>query len=211
VTDRSRVAPQGGWPPERAEFAPRLLAWFIDLAGIYVFGNIIGQLLYPVLYVLLQNDLTSQADSPINFIWKTLAIGAVEVALIVALEAFFLRAMGATPGQRLVGLLTVTSESGLALPLSRAVGRAFMLFGPFVAILVVPSALGSQLDVLYSDGEFAWVKALPWVLRVASLVWYVALAFTTRAEDGRGFHDLASRSVVVHHAGWMDGAIGVKS
>ena len=118
-------------------------------------------------------------------------------ALILVLEVAFLRTLRATPGQQLVGLLTVTSESGLALPLPRAAGRAVLCFGPWIAILVVPQYLGSQFVVTYPEGQFAWMDALPWLVRIGAVVWYFGLAMTARSADGRGFHDLASRSVVV--------------
>ena len=198
MTARSRVAPRRG-PPSlgHAEFAPRLLAWFLDVAGISVLLEVVSsQFIYPVLYELLFSTLGSQTDSGIIYVWTILGIGILELGLIVAFEIVFLQTLRATPGQRLVGLMTVTSESGISLPLSRAVGRAFMLFGPFVAIMVIPPNLGTQLDTTAEVG-FAWVKVLPWVVRIVALLWYFALAASVRAPDGRGFHDLASRSVVV--------------
>jgi hypothetical protein len=176
---------------------PRVLAWLVDLAGISFVLGAISQFIVPG-YDFLFNDLGSTTDGPIMYVWRVLGIGGVELALVIGLEVAFLRAVGATPGQRLVGLLTVTSESGSILPWSRALGRAALLFGPWIAVLVVPATLGAQLDVIDEAGQFGWVIALPWIVRVVSIVLYVALATSVmRAPDGRGFHDLASRSVVV--------------
>jgi len=200
MTTHSRVAPRAGPPPlGHAEFMPRFLAWLIDLALISFVWGAINQLISPG-YSLLFNDLGSQTDGPIIYLWRILAVGVVELALILTLEVVFLRTLRATPGQRLVGLLTVTSESGLGLPWPRAVGRAVLCFGPWIAILIVPSGLGAQLDVLYTEGQFAWVDTLPLQVRVVAVVWYIGLAISTRSPDSRGFHDLASRSVVVRRA-----------
>ena len=198
MTGRSPVARRPGPPPPGdAEFTPRLLSWLIDLAGIEFVHAAIIQLVGPG-YNVLFNDLGSQADGPIVYVWRVLALGLVELSAILALEVVFLRTLGATPGQRLVGLLTVSSESGLVLPWPHAVGRAVLSFVPWIAILVIPSTLGAQLDVIYEEGQFAWVNALPLAVRALAVLWYGALALSMmRAPDGRGFHDLASRSVVV--------------
>jgi uncharacterized RDD family membrane protein YckC len=198
VTARPRMASRRRLPPpEDAEFMPRVLAWLIDLAGISFGLLAIGQFVGPG-YNILFNGLGLQTDSPIVLVWRVLAIGAVELGMILAVEVAFLRTIGATPGQRLVGLRTVASESELSLPWPRAVGRAALLFGPWIAVLVVPATLGVQLDVMDEAGKYAWVDVLPALLRVVAVGWYLVLALSVvRAPDGRGFHDLASRSVVV--------------
>ena len=196
MTARSRVAPRRG-PPAlgHAEFAPRVLAWFIDLAAISILHGIVSQeIVGPGFYFLL-NGLASQTDSPLVLIWQIIVVGAIEVAAIVLLLVGFLRTLRATPGQRLVGLLTVTSGAGQRLPWLQAVGRCLMLYGPWVAILALPPFFASGLA-----SEYDWVITMPWAIRVAALLWYVALAVTSRAPGGRGFHDLASRSVVVRRA-----------
>ena len=184
-------------PPEAAEFLPRLLGWLIDLAGISFMLGAISQFIGPPVSVVF-SELGSQTDG-LNFVvWRVLVLGAVELAVILAMEVVFLRTIHATPGQRLVELRTIASESDLGLPWPRALGRAALLFGPWIATLVLPTSFSVQIHVFDEAGEFAWAYAFPWVAQVVAVVSWVALAVSTRrAPDGRGFHDLASRSVVV--------------
>jgi uncharacterized RDD family membrane protein YckC len=179
---------------------PRFLAWLIDLAGITFMLGAIGQFVGPPVSFVF-NDLGSQTDGPSSVVWRVLALGVFELAVILATEVVFLRTINATPGQRLVGLRTIASESELGLPWPGALGRAALLFGPWIATLVLPTSFSVQLHVFDEAGEFAWAFALPGVAQIVAVVLYVALAVSVmRAPDGRGFHDLASRSVVVRDA-----------
>jgi hypothetical protein len=183
---------------------PRFLAWLIDLAAISIIHSIVSQeIVGPGFYFLFTTDgnLGPTTDAFLVQVWRILAVGAVELLLVVGLFAAFIRTLRATPGQRLSGLLTVTSEGGLQLSWGQAVGRCLMLYGPWVAILALPPFLAVGLDTFDPAGELAWVSALPWLVRAAALVWYLALAIaSSRPPDERGFHDLATRSVVVRRA-----------
>lgn len=172
----------------------------IDLAGLWVFYSVIGSELVGIAsnFILSDWSLSSTADSLTVQLWRFLGIGGLFGAIGLFIVAAFLRTLRATPGQRLIGVLTVDSGSGVRLGWPQALGRSLMLYGPWMAILVVPPQFVFGFDILDLEPTLGWVPALPWVIRALALGWYAVLVATTSsAADGRGFHDLSSRSVVV--------------
>jgi uncharacterized RDD family membrane protein YckC len=182
-----------------AGFASRVLAWIIDLAGLRILFLVASEEVFVGAFQLLSGSdvLSSQTDSVGVGLLRQLAVGGVIGLVAIGAMSASLRILGATPGQRLVGLLTLDSE-GRDLEWSQAVGRSLMLYGPFVAMLIVPAQFAAFIPSFMPDEDMAWAHLVPWVVRAGAIAWYLFLFTTTRNdEDGRGFHDLASRSIVV--------------
>jgi hypothetical protein len=184
----------------RAGFASRVLAWIIDLAGLRIMFLVASEEVFVGAFQLLSGSdvLSSQTDSVGVGLLRQLAVGGVIGLVAIGAMSASLRILGATPGQRLVGLLSLDSEGRDRLEWSQAVGRSFMLYGPFVAMLIVPAQFAAFIPSFIPDEDMAWAHLVPWVVRAGAIAWYLFLFTTTRNdEDGRGFHDLASRSIVV--------------
>ncbi|HET6744310.1 MAG TPA: RDD family protein [Candidatus Limnocylindria bacterium] len=187
-----------------ADFATRALAWLIDLAALWIAFTFLNTQLASVFFNLAFGDvglLRSQTDSVVVYVWQTLAVGIAFGLVGLFLMAVSLRTLMGTPGQTILGLLTADSESGTGLGWPQAIGRSAMLYGPWVVVLAVPTYLADQFaGALGADID--WVYVLPWVVRVAAIAWFAFLVVTVRNDpDGRGFHDLASRSMVVEDQG----------
>ena len=147
-----------------AAVATRAIAYIIDaiilgLCGIVILGLII-------------NDLT--------------IVGSITRAIIYGVLGFLYfgytwTAWRATPGQRVLGLMTVDATSGAALTWNQATMRWAFLFGPSVLNSLFP--VGGALGALVSLVIFGY---------------YIYLLYTT-ATDARkqGFHDKQANSLVV--------------
>ncbi len=94
--------------------------------------------------------------------------------------------MKASPGQRMLGLMTVNEADGSALTQNQAITRYLVMFAPgYIASLassVVPGFLGLLLSLV-------------------GLGWTLYLIYTTANDPKRqGFHDKYAKSVVVKPA-----------
>ena len=147
-----------------AAVVTRVIAYIIDaiilgILGIVVLGIIV-------------NDVT--------------IVGSIIRAVIYAVLGFLYfgytwTAWRATPGQRVLGLMTVDATSGAALTWNQATMRWAFLFGPSVLNSLFP--VGGALGALVSLVIFGY---------------YIYLLYTT-ATDARkqGFHDKQANSLVV--------------
>ena len=147
-----------------AAVATRVIAYIIDaiilgLCGIVILGLII-------------NDVT--------------IVGTVTRAIIYAVLGFLYfgytwTAWRATPGQRILGLMTVDATSGPALTWNQATMRWAFLFGPSVlnSLFPVGGALGSLVSLVI-------------------LGYYIYLLYTTATDPRKqGLHDKQSNTLVI--------------
>lgn len=147
-----------------AAVATRVIAYIIDaiilgLAGVIVLGIIISD---------------------------TTIVGNVARTIIYAVLGFLYfgytwTAWRATPGQRILGLMTVDATSGGAMTWNQAVMRWAFLFGPSILNNLFP--VGGGLGALVS---------------LLILAYYIYLLYTT-ATDARkqGLHDKQANSLVI--------------
>jgi len=147
-----------------AAVATRAIAYIIDaiilgICGIVILGLII-------------NDTT--------------IVGGITRAIIYAALGFLYfgytwTAWRATPGQRILGLMTVDATSGAALTWNQAIMRWAFLFGPSVlnSLFPVGGALGALVSLLV-------------------LGYYIYLLYTTATDSRKqGLHDKQANSLVV--------------
>lgn len=147
-----------------AAVATRVIAYIIDAIILGVIGILI--------LGIVISDVT--------------IVGTVTRAVIYAVLGFLYfgytwTAWRATPGQRILGLMTVDATSGAALTWNQATMRWAFLFGPSVVNSLFP--VGGGLGALVS---------------LIILGYYIYLLYTT-ATDARkqGFHDKQANSLVI--------------
>jgi uncharacterized RDD family membrane protein YckC len=147
-----------------AAVATRVIAYIIDaiilgIGGLVIVGIIIGD---------------------------TSMVGLIVKAVIYAALGFLYfgytwTAWRATPGQRILGLMTVDATSGAALTWNQAVMRWAFLFGPSVLNSLFP--VGGGLGALVS---------------LVILAYYIYLLYTTATDPRKqGFHDKQANSLVI--------------
>ena len=147
-----------------AAVVTRVIAYIIDaiilgILGIVVLGIIV-------------NDVT--------------IVGSVIRAVIYAVLGFLYfgytwTAWKASPGQRILGLMTVNAADGAALTWNQATMRWAFLFGP------------SILNSLFQLGG-----SLSSIVNLIVLIYYIYLLYTTATDQRKqGFHDKQASSLVI--------------
>ena len=146
-----------------AAVVTRVIAYIIDAIILFFVGVII--------LGLIINDVT--------------VVGGVTRAIIYAILGFLYfgytwTAWRASPGQRILGLMTVDATSGAALTWNQATKRWTYLFGP------------SVLNSLFQGGAFSLIVSL-------LLIAYGIYLLYTTATDARkqGFHDQQANTLVI--------------
>jgi uncharacterized RDD family membrane protein YckC len=147
-----------------AAVVTRVIAYIIDAIILGILGIVI--------LGIIVNDVT--------------IVGSVIRAVIYAVLGFLYFGYTwitwkASPGQRILGLMTVNAADGAALTWNQATMRWAFLFGP------------SILNSLFQLGG-----ALSSIVNLIVLVYYIYLLYTT-ATDARkqGFHDKQATSLVI--------------
>jgi uncharacterized RDD family membrane protein YckC len=147
-----------------AAVATRVIAYIIDaiilgICGLVLVGIIIGD---------------------------TSVVGLIAKAIIYAVLGFLYfgytwTAWRATPGQRILGLMTVDATSGGAMTWNQAMLRWAFLFGPSVLNSLFP--VGGGLGALVS---------------LVILAYYIYLLYTTATDPRKqGLHDKQANSLVI--------------
>jgi uncharacterized RDD family membrane protein YckC len=148
-----------------ASIGARVIAYIIDaiilgIVGILVVGVIVGD---------------------------TTIVGSVTRAIIFAVLGFLYfgytwTAWRASPGQRLLGLMTVNAADGAALTWSQATMRWAFLFGPSILQSLFSNQLGGGLGA---------------IVGLIVLAYYIYLLYTAATDARRqGFHDKQAATLV---------------
>jgi uncharacterized RDD family membrane protein YckC len=163
-----------------ADLTTRIIAYIIDVVILVIVGIVVN-LVFGV--ALLAAILTGGGA-------VSILIGVIILVIDVLLAGIYFiytwTNMKASPGQRILGVMTVSEADGSALTFNAALARFVIMFAPgYVASLasyVVPGILGLLLSL-------------------AGLAWTIFLIYTT-ANDARrqGFHDHYAHSVVIKPA-----------
>ena len=163
-----------------ADLTTRIVAYIIDVVILVIVGIVVN-LVFGV--ALLAAILTGGGAISI-------LIGVIILVIDVLLAGIYFvytwTNMKASPGQRILGVMTVSEADGSALTFNAALARFVIMFAPgYVASLasyIVPGILGLLLSL-------------------AGLAWTIFLIYTT-ANDARrqGFHDHYAHSVVIKPA-----------
>ena len=117
------------------------------------------------------------------FLLLSVVVLVINVLLAAIYFIYTWTTMKASPGQRILGLMTVGEADGSALTMNQAIARYVIMFAPsYIASLastVIPGILGLLLSL-------------------AGLAWTIFLIYTTANDPKRqGFHDKYAHSVVI--------------
>ncbi len=159
-----------------ADLSTRIIALIIDGVILAIVGILVNSILLAILFTSLFTN---------TGLWF---IGAVIVLVInVILGAIYFvytwTTMKASPGQRVLGLMTVNEADGNALATNQAIGRYLVMFAPGYVASLASNVVGGALGLLLS---------------LAGLGWSIYLLYTTANDPKRqGFHDKYAKSVVV--------------
>ncbi|HEX5012627.1 MAG TPA: RDD family protein [Candidatus Limnocylindrales bacterium] len=162
---------------EYADLTNRIIAFIIDAVIIGVIGFVIW-LVFGALF--LASLLTGG-----GFLFFILAV-AVLVLQVVLAGVYFIYTwtnLKASPGQRILGMMTVSETDGSALTFNQALAR-------FV-IMIAPWYIGAL-------SQYIFPGILGFILGFAGLAWTIYLVYTTANDPKRqGFHDKYAHSVVI--------------
>ncbi len=144
--------------------------------GARVVASIIdGVILWIILSVL--RGIVSDVSIAASFI-----LAIISAAVVFGYFSYFWTTLRASPGQRLVGLMTVNEADGAPLTWNGATVRFAYLFGPIVAYSLINV---SQLGIL------SFLAAL------VTLGYYIYLLYTAATDARRqGFHDRQTGTIV---------------
>jgi uncharacterized RDD family membrane protein YckC len=160
-----------------ADLMTRIVAYIIDVVLLFIVGIVVN-LVFGVAF--LAALLTGGGAISI-------LIGVIILVIDVLLAGIYFiytwTNLKASPGQRILGIMTVQAADGSALTFNQALARFVIMFAPgYVASLasyVVPGALGILLSLV-------------------GLGWTLYLIYTTANDPKRqGFHDHYAHSVVI--------------
>ena len=160
-----------------ADLTNRVIAYIIDLVILVIVGFVVN------LVLLTAFIATLVSTGSAIFLLLSVVVLVINVLLAAIYFIYTWTTMKASPGQRILGLMTVSETDGSALTMNQAIARYVIMFAPsYIASLastVIPGILGLLLSF-------------------AGLAWTIFLIYTTANDPKRqGFHDHYAHSVVI--------------
>ena len=160
-----------------ADLTNRIIAFVIDWVILIIVGFVVNLVL---LTAFLATLFTTGSAL---FLLLSVVVLVINVFLAAIYFVYTWTTMKASPGQRILGLMTVTEADGSALSTSAAIARFVIMFAPSyiagLASTVIPGIIGL-------------------ILSFAGLAWTIYLIYTTANDPKRqGFHDHYAKSVVI--------------
>ena len=160
-----------------ADLGIRIGAFVID----YIILIIVALLLNAILAAILFTSLF--AGSTGVFLIGAFLVVAINLALGLVYFVYTWTTMKASPGQRMLGLMTVNEADGSALTQNQAITRYLVMFAPGYVAGMASNVVGGLIGLLLS---------------LAGLAWTIFLIYTTANDSKRqGYHDKMAKSVVV--------------
>ncbi len=160
-----------------AELPVRIGALFIDGIILAIVGILVNSILVAILFASLFTVGTGA------FIIGGLIILVINVAIGAIYFVYTWTTMKASPGQRILGLMTVNEADGSALTQNQAITRYLVMFAPGYIGSLASNVVGGVIGLLLS---------------LIGLGWSIYLLYTTANDPKRqGFHDKYAKTVVV--------------
>jgi uncharacterized RDD family membrane protein YckC len=174
------------WKPAEVAPGPTAGIAYADLPiriGAYLIDGIILGIGIVLVYTILAGFLLFGGGFGGLLIFAVIA-GVLSLAASAIYFVYTWTTMKASPGQRMLGLMTVNEADGSALTQNQAITRWAILSGPWI--------VGFVFNQVYSYSIFGLLISL------AGLGWTVYLLYTTANDPKRqGFHDKYAKTVVV--------------
>ncbi|MFL5775096.1 MAG: RDD family protein [Chloroflexota bacterium] len=163
-----------------ADLTNRLIAYIIDAVILVVIGIVVN------LVLLTTFIATLFTTGSAIFLLLSVAVLVIDVLLAGIYFVYTWTNMKASPGQRILGMMTVSETDGSALTFNQALARFVIMFAPGYVASLASSVIGGGLGLLLS---------------FAGLAWTIYLIYTTANDPKRqGFHDHYAHSVVIKPA-----------
>jgi uncharacterized RDD family membrane protein YckC len=162
---------------EYADLTNRIIAFIIDGVILAIVGFVVNLVLLTTIVAAIVTTGSAL------FILFGVVVLVIDVLLAGIYFVYTWTNLKASPGQRLLGMMTVSETDGSVLTFNQALARFVIMFAPgYVASLastVIPGILGL-------------------ILSLAGLAWTIFLIYTTANDPKRqGFHDHYAHSVVI--------------
>jgi uncharacterized RDD family membrane protein YckC len=175
------------WRPAQVAAGPAAGIAYADL-GIRIGAYVIDIVILFIGVFIVNAILLSFAFFGAGFgglLVIALLAGVINLAISAVYFIYTWTTMKASPGQRMLGLMTVSEIDGAALTQNAAIMRWLILAAPGIVGVVFSQAMGY--------GNF-----LGLLVSLAGLGWTIYLLYTTANDPKRqGFHDKYVKSVVV--------------
>jgi uncharacterized RDD family membrane protein YckC len=163
-----------------ADLTTRIIAFIID----YVIIGIVALVVNLVFGTLIL--FTIFTGGGVLFLLLAAIVLAVDVLLGAVYFIYTWTTMKASPGQRIMGLMTVSSADGSALTPNTALVRYLVMFAPIFVASFASTIIGGLIG---------------FVLSFAGLAWVIFLIYTVSNDPKRqGYHDHSANSVVIKQA-----------
>ena len=163
-----------------ADLTNRIVAYIIDVVILFIVGFVVNLVL---LTAFLATLFTSGSAL---FLLLSVAVLVFDVLLAGIYFIYTWTNMKASPGQRMLGMMTVAESDGSALTFNAALARFVIMFAPGYVGGLASTVVGGFLGLLLS---------------LAGLAWTIFLIYTTANDPKRqGFHDHYAKSVVIKPA-----------
>lgn len=160
-----------------ADLGIRIGAYIIDVIILVLVGFVVNIILATILFASIFTVGTGA------FVIGGLIILAINVLLGAIYFVYTWTTMKASPGQRMLGLMTVNETDGSALSQNQAISRYLIMFAPGYVASLASNVIGGTIGLLLS---------------LVGLGWTIYLLYTTANDPKRqGFHDKYAHSVVV--------------
>ena len=160
-----------------ADLGIRIGAYLIDVVILVLVGIVVNAILIAILIGSIFTVGTGAA------IIGGLVVLAINVALGAIYFVYTWTTMKASPGQRMLGLMTVNEADGNALTQSQAINRYLVMFAPGYISALASNVVGGIIGL---------------ILSLVGLGWTIYLIYTTANDPKRqGYHDKMAKSVVV--------------
>ena len=160
-----------------ADLTTRIVAYIIDVVLLVIVGFVVNLVLLTTFIAAIVTTGSAL------FLLLSVVVLVIDVLLAGIYFIYTWTNLKASPGQRILGMMTVQEADGSALTFNQALARFVIMFAPgYVASLasnVVPGILGL-------------------ILSFVGLAWTLYLIYTTANDPKRqGFHDHYAKSVVI--------------
>jgi uncharacterized RDD family membrane protein YckC len=174
------------WKPAEVAAGPAAGIAYADLGiriGAFIIDSVILGIGIFVVYAILAGLLIFGGGIAGLLIFVVVA-GAISLGASAVYFIYTWTTMKASPGQRMLGLMTVNEADGSALSQQAAITRWVYLEAPWILSFVVNQVFGTGI--------------LGLLVSLAGLGWTIYLLYTTANDPKRqGYHDKMAKSVVV--------------
>ena len=163
-----------------ADLTTRIIAYIIDVVILVIVGFVVNLVLLTTFIAAIVTTGSAL------FLLLSVVVLVVDVLLAGIYFIYTWTNLKASPGQRILGMLTVSESDGSVLTFNQALARFVIMFAPGYVGSLASSVVGGILGL---------------ILSLAGLAWTIFLVYTTANDPKRqGFHDHYAHSVVIKPA-----------